>query len=95
MTIALALMLGLGFEFSFRFSFLLSIPAVLGAMLLESGIALAGAPLAAAGAGFRSGAALVGLPGPGTIENGSWSGEKFHLFAYYCLLAGILVIAFF
>jgi undecaprenyl-diphosphatase len=35
MTIAAALILGLGFEFSFRFSFLLSIPAVLGAVLLE------------------------------------------------------------
>jgi undecaprenyl-diphosphatase len=35
MTIAVALILGLGFEFSFRFSFLLSIPAILGATLLE------------------------------------------------------------
>ncbi len=35
MTIAVALILGLGFEFSFRFSFLLSIPAILGAVLLE------------------------------------------------------------
>ncbi|MCX6556414.1 MAG: undecaprenyl-diphosphate phosphatase [Candidatus Aminicenantes bacterium] len=35
MTIAAALILGLGFEFSFRFSFLLSIPAILGATLLE------------------------------------------------------------
>jgi len=37
MTIAAALILGLGFEFSFRFSFLLSIPAILGAVLLEAG----------------------------------------------------------
>ncbi len=37
MTIATALILGLSFDFSFRFSFLLSIPAVLGAVLLEAG----------------------------------------------------------
>lgn len=35
MTIAVALILGLGFEFSFKFSFLLSIPAILGAVFLE------------------------------------------------------------
>jgi undecaprenyl-diphosphatase len=35
MTIAVALILGMGFEFSFRFSFLLAIPAILGATLLE------------------------------------------------------------
>jgi undecaprenyl-diphosphatase len=36
MTIAVALILGMGFEFSFRFSFLLAIPAILGATILES-----------------------------------------------------------
>ena len=35
MTIAAALILGLGFEFSFKFSFLLAIPAILGATILE------------------------------------------------------------
>jgi len=93
MTIAVALVLGLGFEFSFRFSFLLSIPAVLGAVLLEAGeIPWAGghwpqlllAVLVAALAGFLA----LGLLKKIMVR------EKLHYFAAYLLVLGSVVILF-
>lgn len=91
LTIAVALILGLGFGFSFKFSFLLSIPAILGALLLESGkipwqgghwpqllLAVAVSALA----GFLALALLEKI----MIR------EKFHLFAFYLLLLGILSV---
>ena len=90
MTIAVALILGLGFEFSFRFSFLLSIPAILGAVLLESGkIPWQGghwpqlllAVTISALAGFF---ALV-------LLKRVMLREKFHRFAIYLLVLGTLM----
>jgi undecaprenyl-diphosphatase len=90
MTIAAALILGLGFEFSFRFSFLLSIPAVLGASLLEfNKIPWQGeqwpqlllAVLASAFFGYLT----LGLLKKIMLR------KKFHSFALYLLAAGILV----
>ena len=90
MTIAVALILGLGFEFSFRFSFLLSIPAILGAVLLESGkIPWQGghwpqlllAVTISALAGFL---ALV-------LLKRIMLREKFHRFAIYLLVLGTLM----
>ncbi|MCU0236892.1 MAG: undecaprenyl-diphosphate phosphatase [Acidobacteria bacterium] len=93
MTIAVALALGLGFEFSFRFSFLLSIPAILGAVLLEAGdIPWGGghwpqlllAVLVAALAGFLA----LGLLKMVMVRN------RFHYFAAYLLALGTLVLIF-
>lgn len=93
MTIAMALILGLGFEFSFRFSFLLSIPAILGATLLEvNKIPWQGghwpqlllAVLASALFGFLA----LGLLKKIMVRN------KFHLFGIYLLAAGILAFIF-
>ena len=93
MTIAVALVLGLGFEFSFRFSFLLSIPAVLGAVLLEWDQVpwqgghwpfLALAVLVAALAGF----AALGLLKKIVVRG------RFHNFAPYLLVLGVLVFLF-
>lgn len=93
MTIAVALVLGLGFEFSFRFSFLLSIPAVLGALLLEAGEIpwggghwpqLALAVLVAALAGFLA----LGLLKKIVV------GDHFHRFAPYLIVLGALVLLF-
>jgi undecaprenyl-diphosphatase len=93
MTIAAALILGLGFEFSFRFSFLLSIPAVLGAVLLEwdkipwqGGYwpQLALAVLVSA---------LAGLLSLGVLKR-IMIREKFHLFGIYLLAVGALVFFF-
>jgi undecaprenyl-diphosphatase len=94
MTIAVALILGLGFEFSFRFSFLLSIPAVLGAVALEAGNIpwggghwpqLALAVLVAALAGFLA----LGLLEKILVR------DYFHRFAAYLFLLGIVVFFFF
>ena len=93
MTIALALILGLGFEFSFRFSFLLSIPAILGAVLLEADKIpwsgghwpqLALAVLVAALAGFLA----LGLLKKILVR------DHFHRFAPYLLVLGVLVFFF-
>lgn len=93
MTIAAALILGLGFEFSFRFSFLLSIPAILGAVLLEwDKIPWQGgfwpqlllAVLAAALFGFLA----LGLLKKIMVR------EKFHYFGIYLLAVGILTLLF-
>jgi undecaprenyl-diphosphatase len=93
MTIAVALVLGLGFEFAFRFSFLLSIPAVLGAVLLEAGAIpwggghwpqLALAVLVAALAGFLA----LGLLKRILVR------DRFHRFAPYLLVLGVLVFLF-
>jgi undecaprenyl-diphosphatase len=93
LTIAVALILGLGFEFSFRFSFLLSIPAVLGAVLLEAGNIpwgggywpqLALAVLVSALAGFLA----LGLLKKIMVR------DKFYFFGIYLLAAGILALLF-
>lgn len=93
MTIAAALILGLGFEFSFRFSFLLSIPAILGALLLEADkIPWGGghwpqltlAVLVAALAGFLALGLLKKI----------LARDHFHRFAPYLLALGVLVFLF-
>jgi len=93
MTIAVALVLGLGFEFSFRFSFLISIPAVLGALLLEAGAIpwggghwpqLALAVLVAALAGFLA----LGLLKKIVLH------DRFHRFAPYLLVLGAVGFLF-
>jgi undecaprenyl-diphosphatase len=93
LTIATALILGLGFEFSFRFSFLLSLPAIAGAVLLEARkipwqgghwpqLALAGS--VAALAGFLA----LGLLKKIVIR------DQFHRFAFYLLALGVLTFIF-
>ena len=93
MTIAVALALGMGFAFSFRFSFFLSIPAVLGAIILEADkIPWGGnhwpqltlAVLVAALAGFFALVLLKKL----VVR------DHFHRFAYYLFILGMLVLVF-
>ncbi len=91
LTISVGLILSMGFLFSFRFSFLLSIPAILGALVLEFGkipfsdgrlFYLLSGTLLSAIFGF---AALY-------ILKKIILKEKFYYFSYYCLLAGIIAI---
>lgn len=93
MTIAAGLLLGLGFEFSFRFSFLLSIPAILGATLLELNTIpwqgdqwplLILAVLAAAFFGRLALGALKKI-----LQR-----EKFYAFSIYLLALGTLALIF-
>jgi undecaprenyl-diphosphatase len=93
MTIAVALIFGLGFEFSFRFSFLLSIPAILGAVLLEAAkIPWAGSHwpplLLAVGVSALTGFIALGLLKRIMVQ------KKFSLFAAYLLPLGVLVLLF-
>ncbi|NCO61668.1 MAG: hypothetical protein COZ70_06155 [Deltaproteobacteria bacterium CG_4_8_14_3_um_filter_51_11] len=91
-TIACALIIGLERELAGRFSFLLSIPAIIGAALLQlKGEEIARVGIASLGAGFLA-AALVGLLAlkllMGMVRQG-----RLHYFAPYCWLAGIVTIA--
>ena len=92
-TVASALYVGLERKAAFQFSFLLAIPAITGAFLMEvrkvdmavlNPAALAGGMVAAFVAGL---AALFVL---GRIV----AGRKLHWFAYYCWAAGLAVILF-
>lgn len=92
-TIAAALFLGLKREDAFRFSFLLAIPAILGAGLVELKDGLAGwsggwPPLAA---GFLA-AALVGLASLWALSRIMRKG-KLHYFAFYTLLFALIVLS--
>lgn len=93
MTIAVALILGLGFEFSFRFSFLLSIPAILGATLLEyDKIPWQGGHwpqlLLAVAVSALAGFMVLGLLKKIMVR------DKFHRFAVYLLPLAALVFLF-
>jgi len=91
-TISVALLLGLERELAVRFSFLLSIPAILGAVALQvldlpGGTGLAWTPLVLGGlvagvSGWLALKLLLGLVRQGRI----------HWFAYYCLALGILAL---
>lgn len=93
MTIAMAMVLGLGFEFSFRFSFLLSIPAILGAALLEfHNIPWQGGhwpPLLLA----VLVSALAGFLALGLLKK-IMAREKFHCFGFYLLAVAAFVFLF-
>jgi undecaprenyl-diphosphatase len=93
MTIAVALILGLGFEFSFQFSFILSIPAILGALALEfDKVPWQGGhwpPLMLA----LSASALAGFLALGLLQK-IMVREKFYRFGYYLLPLAALVFLF-
>jgi undecaprenyl-diphosphatase len=95
-TITTALLLGLGFERAAEFSFLMSVPAILGALAVE--LAGGGAVISAgelpgmvvgAAAAFVSGwfalKLVIRILGSGT----------FHRFAWYLIPAGILGVIYF
>lgn len=94
-TIAVALLLGLKREKAFRFSFLMSIPAIIGALgltvyeeheaLAQSGFGLAEIALGAVVAMLVGYVALYAVHK--TIEN-----KKFHLFAFYCWAFGATML---
>lgn len=87
MTIAVALLLGLSFDFSFRFSFLLSIPAVLGAVVLEAGDIpwrSGQAPLLALGVAVAAATGLLALAWLRRLA----LRDHFHRFAWYLVPLG-------
>lgn len=92
LTISVGLILSMGFLFSFRFSFILSIPAILGALILESDkIPISDAQMLYLLTGtFLS--ALFGLAALNLLRKIVLK-DKFHYFSLYCILAGIMALA--
>jgi len=94
-TIAIALLLGIKREKAFEFSFLLSIPAILGALCLT--LYTEFGKLTAANLGFGEiimGAVVSMLVGYLALKL-LWKTlaiEKFYLFAFYCWLFGLALI---
>ncbi len=94
-TLVAALLLGAGRADAARFAFLLSVPAICGALVLESGelaklgsvggVSLAAGVVAAMVAGYLSLAMLVGLVKRGGL----------HRFAYYTIPVGIAGVLYF
>jgi len=96
MTITVALLLGINREKSFKFSFLLSIPAVVGALGLtfyeqRDLLTLAGIGIAEILVGIAITIAVSFLAL--TLLRKTLAKGKFHLFAFYCLILGALLIA--
>ena len=93
LTISVALILSMGYEFSFKFSFLLSIPAILGALVLEfSGIPFNSEFIPYLFIGMAL-SAFFGIMALSLLKRIILK-ERFHLFAYYCLFAGIVIVIF-
>ena len=96
MTITVALLLGINRERAFKFSFLLSIPAVVGALGLtfyeqRDLLTLAGIGLAEILVGIAVTIAVSFLAL--TLLRKTLAKRKFHLFALYCLILGAVLIA--
>jgi len=92
-TIAGGLYLGMGREQAFEFSFLLAVPAITGAFLLEVrkvDFGLLNPPALAVGmaAAFVAGLAALFLLARAV------AGRKLHWFGFYCWLAGLATILF-
>jgi undecaprenyl-diphosphatase len=98
LTIATALLLGIRKEKAFKFSFLLSVPAVIGALALTlytefDRLAFSSFGLAEAVVGMGV-ALIVGYLALKVLWKVFAKG-KFHLFAFYCWMLGISLIAAF
>jgi undecaprenyl-diphosphatase len=90
-TISLALILGMERSLAARFSFLLSIPAIIGAILLQIPEASSSAfPKAAMLSGFLS-AAIVGFLSL-ILLSLILKKDRFHIFAPWCVAAGVIAL---
>jgi len=93
-TIVGARLAGYSREFAVKFSFILSVPAILGAALLDGIDILQGAAPAIAIGPALLGMVVAALSGFLAIRLliRLVQKSKFHYFAYYCMLAGIVAI---
>ncbi len=96
LTIATALLLGVGRKKAFKFSFLLSVPAVIGA--LGSTLYVQHETLTLLGVSWTE--ILIGISVSMVVSYFAlkllWrvlAGEKFYLFAFYCWLIGAILLA--
>lgn len=92
-TISIGLYAGLDRQVAFDFSFLLALPAIAGALLLEAPkLDFAAVPPAALAAGLPA-AFVCGL-GALYLLRSALLGRRLHWFAYYCWAAGVATILF-
>jgi len=93
LTISIALILSLGFEFSFRFSFLLSIPAIIGAIgleLLTSNLSSINYPVYFLGLIFAFFSGLIALK----VLKRLVLKHRFYVFSYYLIFLSIVILIF-
>ncbi len=95
-TISAALMSGMKKEAAFKYSFLLSIPAVLGASLLELRGAATGDMGGGIGFAALAGAAVAAVCGYAGLKivKKSLLSERFYLFSVYCFALGAALLLF-
>lgn len=94
-TITACLLSGFNRSFAVKYSFLMSIPAILGAMVLELADFSVSAVSAAEIVYYIAGTVVAGLIGYICIKLmlAVVRGKKFKIFAVYCLIVGIISIA--
>ncbi len=93
LTIAAALMLGWEREYAFKFSFIISMPAILGATLLEMrNLHVRNVPMLGS---YFLGMVIAGVIGYLSLIllRHTVTGRKFHIFSYYCALVACCAIA--
>lgn len=91
LTIATGLLRKVEKETAFKFSFLLSVPAIIGATIVESReLVIGSVDLAAMSFGVVT-TFIVGYASLKALEKIVMK-EKFHLFAYYCWIVGGLIV---
>ncbi len=94
-TLTTSRIFGLGRKFGLKYSLMLSIPAILGATVVELGNFASEDMTVALGFSYLLGAIAAGFVGLLCIRRMiSWVRRKnFRIFAYYCFFAGIVAIA--
>lgn len=93
LTIAVGLLRKVDKETAFKYSFLLSVPAIIGATIVESReLAIGNADPVAMFVGLIT-SFIVGYISLKALEKIVMK-EKFHLFAYYCWIVGAVIVFF-
>jgi len=93
-TIATGLLRKVNKETAFKYSFLLSIPAVIGATIAESrNLVVSNVDMVAMFLGVVT-SMIIGYIFLKLLQRIVMK-EKFHLFAYYCWIAGLIIIIYF
>ena len=94
MSIAMGLFMGLGISEAFRFSFLISIPAILGATLLECLKFIKGGEAVFLPEGWIWGAVIAFVLGMASLKfmKGLVNAGRWALFGVYCLIIGCIAV---
>lgn len=95
LTMCAALLCGFSRTFAVKYSYILSVPAILGALLLEMGNFTSSGMSVGLGFSFLLGAVAAGAVGRLVIRFllKLVHKKRFRYFAYYCFLAGVLTLA--